>query len=64
MVKIIRLPKILEITGLSKGSIYLKMKNGEFPKSVALGPNSTGWIESEVSDWLNNLMKNRDREAA
>jgi prophage regulatory protein len=27
-------------------------KRGEFPKRVRLGPNSVGWIESEIDDWL------------
>ncbi|HFB64602.1 MAG TPA: AlpA family transcriptional regulator [Aeromonadales bacterium] len=62
--KIIRLPEVLEITNLSKGSIYLKMKNKEFPQSVALGPNSVGWIESEIQDWVKSLIEKRDSEVA
>jgi len=59
-VKIIRLPKVLEITSLSKGTIYNKMKIKEFPQSVSLGANSTGWIFSEVQEWLESLIAKRD----
>ena len=39
-------------TGLSRSTIYLKMKNGEFPTQVSLGPRAVGWLEAEVDRWI------------
>ena len=32
--------------------IYQKMANGEFPKSITLGPRAVGWLESSIDDWI------------
>ena len=50
--RIIRLPQVKAATGLGRTSIYEGMSNNTFPKSISLGPNSVGWIESEVSAWI------------
>ena len=39
-------------TGLSRSTIYLRMAEGRFPKSVCLGGRAVGWIEAEIDDWL------------
>lgn len=49
---VLRLPVVKKRTGLSRSSIYEKMKKGEFPGSIALGARAVGWLESEVDAWL------------
>ena len=39
-------------TGLSRSTIYLRMAQGSFPKSIPLGPRAIGWLEAEVEAWL------------
>ena len=39
-------------TGLSRSTIYLRMAQGTFPKSIPLGPRTIGWLEAEVEAWL------------
>lgn len=39
-------------TGISRSGIYQKMANGEFPKSISLGPRAVGWLESSIDDWI------------
>lgn len=48
-------------TGLSRSSIYAKMKKNpnrpldfdpSFPKPIHIGPKSVGWIETEINEWL------------
>lgn len=39
-------------TGLSRSTIYLRMAQGTFPKSIPLGPRAIGWLEVEVEAWL------------
>jgi prophage regulatory protein len=49
---ILRLPTVKARTGLARSTIYLRIKEGTFPKPVSLGGRAVGWIEAEVSDWL------------
>ena len=57
--KILRLPSVLEITGLSRSSIYLRVAQGTFPKQVSLGARAIGWREFDVQTWIECLRKKR-----
>ncbi|WP_421702167.1 helix-turn-helix transcriptional regulator [Aliiroseovarius sp.] len=35
-------------------------KAGLFPRRVQLGSNRVGWVESEVLDWLQERLDNRE----
>lgn len=50
--KILRLPQVKAQTGLSRSTIYLRIKNNEFPKSISLGGRAIGWLESDIQNWL------------
>ena len=54
--KIIRLPEVKSKTGLSRSSIYLRMSNGKFPQSISLGSRAVGWLESDISEWLDQCI--------
>ena len=58
--KILKLSEVLNITALSKCTIWLYIKKGLFPASVKLGPRRIGWFESDIQDWL--LSKKEERE--
>lgn len=49
---ILRKPCVLELTGLSSATLYRWMSQGLFPRPVRLGPNSVGWRESAIREWL------------
>jgi prophage regulatory protein len=49
---ILRLPKVKARTGLSRSSIYLRIANDEFPRSISLGGRAVGWLEADVEHWL------------
>lgn len=51
-VRIARRKKVEARTGLSRSSIYAAMAAGTFPKPIQLGPQSVGWLESEIDAWL------------
>ena len=55
--RILRLPGVKARTGLSRSSIYLRISQGRFPKPVSLGARAVGWVESEVSEWLNRQIE-------
>jgi prophage regulatory protein len=62
--RIIRSSNVVSKTGYSRMQIYRLEKAGEFPKRVRLGPNSVGWVESEVDAWIDEKIQNRDAGAA
>ena len=49
------------MTSLSKPSIYRLVKEGKFPKQVNLAKRTARWIESEVLDYINKRIEDRDR---
>lgn len=57
--KVVRIAKVLEMTGLSRSSLYEIMGRGEFPSSIKLGIRSVGWLESEVLDWIEDRLSQR-----
>ena len=50
--KILRLPSVLELTGVGRSTIYLWMQQGLFPRNVQLGPRVSGWREEDIEKWL------------
>jgi prophage regulatory protein len=60
--KIARLPAVKNLTGLSRSTIYLRIKNSEFPKPISLGGRSVGWLESDIQQWLSDRIE-ASREA-
>ena len=51
--KAIRISRVSEKTGLSRASIYRRLKQDpQFPRSFCLGGNCTAWDEAEVDKWL------------
>jgi len=58
---IIRLPKVMEITGMRRSSIYSAMKNGTFPTSISLGARCVGWSKLEIEHWIFKRMEARLR---
>ena len=51
--RFIRLPQVLEMTGLSISTIYRWMTDGTFPKEIQLGSRYAVWHERDVIDWMN-----------
>ena len=67
--RFIRLPEVLSRTGYGRTTIYRKMEDGSFPRSVKLGgspidPNvfdsrAIAWIEDEVEQWIESRIEER-----
>ena len=66
---LIRLSEVMRRTGYGRTSIYRKMEDGSFPKSLKLGgppkdPNefysrAVAWIEDEVDQWVEDSIDER-----
>jgi prophage regulatory protein len=50
--KILRLPTVKDLTGLSRSTIYLRISKKEFPAPISLGGRAVGWVEADVNAWL------------
>ena len=50
--RILRDPEVRERVGLSRATIWRKIRSGDIPAPVRLGPQSIGWIEREVNEWI------------
>lgn len=50
--RVVRLPKLIELIGLSRSSVYAAMSRGEFPKQVHIGRRAVGWRIRDIQQWL------------
>ena len=55
--QLIRLPKLLIRLGVSRSTVYRRVKNGEMPAPVHPSPRCTAWKLSEVDSWMAQLGK-------
>ena len=52
--RIIRLPEVVERTGVSPTSIYRFIREGTFPPQVKLGKRAVGWRAKDVEAWIDS----------
>jgi prophage regulatory protein len=56
---ILRRKQVEERTGLSRSSIYKRMRDGTFPPAVPLGGRMVGWRVSDIERFLENPARYR-----
>ena len=61
--KLIRLTKVMDYTGLARSTIYKYIAEGTFPKPVSLGSRAAAWVESEVQEWILTRIEERDAQS-
>jgi prophage regulatory protein len=49
---LLRLPTVMERTGLRRSTIYELVQKGAFPAPVNLGPRTVAWPSNEVDTWI------------
>jgi prophage regulatory protein len=49
---ILRINRVKARTGLARSTIYERIKEGDFPAQVSLGPRAVGWLESDIEAWI------------
>lgn len=57
--RIIKLPEVKHRTGLSRSTIYAKIKDGSFPVQISLGGRGVGWLESEIDGYIEGCLAAR-----
>lgn len=49
---ILRRKQVEARTGLSRSTIYERVRAGSFPAPISLGAKAVGWVEGEIDAWL------------
>ena len=60
MERILRRPAVEAQTGLSRSTLYEQMRVGKFPRPVPLGDKAVGWLESDISKWIEGRIAERE----
>lgn len=55
--RFIRLPEVLNRTGLCKAWIYRLISRNEFPAPVKLGERAIAFVESEIDEWIEKIIQ-------
>lgn len=55
--RLLRLPEVISLTGISRSTIYGNMKIDKFPKQYKPSPGTSGWKKSEIIAHINGEWK-------
>ena len=48
----LRWPRVRQLTGLSRSTVWRLEKSGQFPARRKLSANSVGWSLIDLQDWM------------
>ncbi len=51
-IRLLKLPEVKRITGLSRSSIYIRISMGTFPTPIRFAVNSVAWKSDEIQEWI------------
>lgn len=51
--KLLRLPQVMEMTGLARSTVWLWVKKNKLPQPIKLSERVTVWKESTLVEWIN-----------
>ena len=52
--RLVRIPEVLALTGLSRSTLYRLEDDGLFPRRVKLGKRSVAYREVQIREWITN----------
>lgn len=58
--RLIKLPEVMDRTGLSRSTIYQMLDLGTFPKPCKLNERVNGWVDRELNEWIEARIAERD----
>jgi len=50
--RLLRLPKVMELTGLGRDTIYRYIREGRFPPQRRISERASAWREDELREWI------------
>lgn len=57
--RILKLKEVLKKTSLGKTTLYMLIKESDFPQSIKLGLRAVGWLESDIDSWIQRKIDSR-----
>jgi prophage regulatory protein len=48
-------------TGLSRTTIYERMREGTFPRQISLGGRAVGWVNADIDQWVEQQIERSRR---
>lgn len=54
--RLLRMPEVIQQTGLSRRSIYRMIERGDFPRQQQIGVNMVAWYQSDIARWIEDPM--------
>ena len=59
-VRLLRLPAVMEMTGISESSVYRLVREKKFPQPVRVAvPKMTVWPSDVIDKWVQDQLGNR-----
>jgi len=58
---LIRIKEVMQMTSLSRSSIYNQRNSGDFPSPIQLSARSVAWVRSDVETWISDKVNNTYR---
>jgi prophage regulatory protein len=52
--RLLRLPEVIEITGLGRDTIYRYIREDRFPRQRRISERASGWREDEIAAWVDS----------
>ena len=49
---ILRAHQLAELIGVHRTTLWRWEQAGAFPRRRSFGPNTVGWLESEITEWI------------
>jgi prophage regulatory protein len=60
LTRILKKPEVLKLVPISNGYLYELIRKGQFPKPISLGSRAVGWVDTEVQEWVENKITQRN----
>ena len=57
-IRLIRIQEVMDKVGIARSTVWHMVKKGTFPKPRKLSPKVTVWVESEIDEYINNIVNN------
>jgi prophage regulatory protein len=52
--RLLRRPEVERLVGMTRSTLYARIKDNAFPRPVRIGPRAVAWRQSEISAWIEN----------
>jgi prophage regulatory protein len=62
LTRILRAKDVQDLTGLANSTLYNLVREHSFPKPISLGNKCKGWVDSEVQEWIEKCIEQRNEE--